>query len=257
MRLSILAITVLVAVSHAQAVNLFLLANGDFEYGDLRGTLPRWWQPEELERYPMELAPGWVEASSATVPGWKGAAEPVPVQLFCQSAPMYVYGIYPDDGGQRHVKRIGIARTPTPRNGYSLGWTLAGSGIHECSWIRQTVHIAPGKYLMDASWEVIVFNPSSSDKRTDAGMFIVNTDEAIGHADFEAPTFARTVWNTESAGKWLKKAILRTPIETKTGWVEVRLVFRHNGSRAIPEDKYCYVAFDDIVVELTPTMTVE
>lgn len=226
-----------------------LVAEGDFENGDLRGVLPRWWQKHEYEPYPMNIPPGWVEAGPDTVKGWQGGA-PVPVQFFRENAPMYVYELTTDEKGIRHRKRVAVAREVPPKTGYSVGWTLSGSTEQGRPWISQIIYVPPGKYLMDASWDVLARGPSA-DSRT-SGVFMVNVDQYVERYEVESPAFRREMRSIQSRGRWRSQSVKDYPIETKTGGIEVRLMFVERGSSPIPKDAYSCVAFDNITLELKP-----
>lgn len=226
-----------------------LVAEGDFENGDLRGVLPRWWQKHEYEPYPMNVPPGWTEAGPDTVKGWQGGA-PVPVQFFRENAPMYMYELSTDENGIRHTKRVAVAREIPAKTGYAVGWTLTGSTEQGQPWISQIIHTQPGKYLMNASWDVLV-RGSSTGSRT-LGAFVVNVDQYVERYEVEKPAFRRDVRTAQSRGKWLSQSVKDYPIETKTGGIELRLMFVEQGKSPIPREAYSCVAFDNIVLELTP-----
>lgn len=243
-------VCILILAVSAFAENL--LVNADFEFGDLAGVLPRWWTKQEADRYPLGIPPGWTEAGPGTVGSWQGGA-PVPLQFFTKDSPMYVYQLSVDDKGEQRAKRVAVARSPVAKTGYSIGWTLAGPNAMGHPWVSQMVTVPPGKYLLKASWDVAVGNQLNPGKKHQtAGVFQVIIDQWIGQYDVPKPAFEKAVWNENSNGKWVSQAVNGHLIETKTGGVEVRLMFREMGKDPIPADKYSFVAFDNVIVELVP-----
>lgn len=248
MKFMLIILCVVALAMPALAENL--LSNADFEHGDLAGVLPRWWTKQEADRYPLGIPPGWTEAGPKTVGSWQGGA-PVPLQFFTKNAPMYVHELSFDDRGEQRAKRVAVALHPVAKTGYSIGWALAGLNAMGHPYVSQMITIPPGKYLLKASWDVAVDNQLNPGKRHQtAGVFQVNVDQWVGQYDVPKPAFEKVVWNEDSKGKWLSQAVNGHLIETRTGGIEVRLMFRELGNAPIPADKYSFVAFDNVVVEL-------
>lgn len=94
--------------------------------------------------------------------------------------------------------------------------------------------------------------------RTIGGAFIINTDKDINAYSDKGSVFTGAVWNDESKGKWLTKTANDVKITTQTGYIEVRLQLLTPGSKYVVFDRLkqstdCdYVAFDDVVLQLTP-----
>jgi hypothetical protein len=166
---------------------------------------------------------------------------------------MYVYELFFDDKGEQHAKRVAVAKRPEARTGYSIGWTLAGPNAMGHPWVSQMITVPPGKYLLKASWEVAVENQlNPSKKHQTAGIFQIVVDQWVGQYDVPKPAFEKAIWSEDSKGKWLSQSVSGHLIETKTGGIEVRLMFREMGKGPFPADKYSFVAFDNVVVELLP-----
>jgi hypothetical protein len=99
---------------------------------------------------------------------------------------------------------------------------------------------------------------TSTTARTIGGALIINTDKDINAYSDKGSVLTSIVWNDESQGKWLLKSANDLKITTLTGYIEVRLQL------CVPESKYLvfdrfkqstsydYVAFDDVVLQLTP-----
>ena len=229
-----------------------MLVDGDFESGGLRGYTPKYWQPEEMAPYPMELPPGWIEAGPDNITGWQGG-KPVPVQFFNSDAPMYVYDISYDKLGTRSIKRAGVARDVAPKEGYSVGWTLSGLNAQGDPWISQIVRIPPGKYTVHASWDALACNQTNPGaKQMTGGVFMHNPDRDLERSRIDEPVLSYTTWHEESQGKWVTHSVTK-PLETKTGFIEVRLGFIERSTDLIPTDKYSYAAFDNLVLEFVHT----
>ncbi|MGB9587850.1 MAG: hypothetical protein ACPL7O_06670 [Armatimonadota bacterium] len=94
--------------------------------------------------------------------------------------------------------------------------------------------------------------------RTIGGVFIINTDKDINAYTDKGSVFTGVVWNDESKGKWLTKTADNIKFTTHTGYIEVRLQLLPATSKYIVFDRFkqntdCdYVAFDDVVLQLTP-----
>jgi len=94
--------------------------------------------------------------------------------------------------------------------------------------------------------------------RTIGGALIINTDKDINAYSDKGSVFTGAVWNDESKGKWLTKTANDVNITTLTGYIEVRLQLLTPGSKYVVFDRLkqntdCdYVAFDDVVLQLTP-----
>lgn len=241
-------LAIMVFVSASWPANM--LKNGDFETGDLAGTLPTWWGPDITEKYFMHRAPGWIEAGPDTVKGWVGE-KPIPGQVFKADIPLYVINATYHPTGERCMKRVTLAKAISPKDGYSFGWTISGQDVSGPKWVTQILRVTPGKYLMNASWDVLVLNQSSTEKKQTAGVFAINTDTGIGRLFTEGAVFSKAVWNGDSKGRWISQEVNNQPIETKTGMLEVRLLCVEK-SADIPADKFSCVAFDNVVLELTP-----
>ncbi|MCL6628209.1 MAG: hypothetical protein K6U00_01240 [Armatimonadetes bacterium] len=242
----LLAVTILTSASWSAN----MLKNGDFETGDLAGTLPPWWGPDLTEKYFMHRAPGWIEAGPDTVKGWVGDA-PIPAQVFKADTPLYVINATYHPTGERCMKRITLAKAITPKDGYSFGWTISGQDANGPVWVTQVLRVTPGKYLMNASWDVLVLNQSSTEKEQTAGVFAINTDTGIGRLFTSGASFSKAVWNGDSKGRWISQSVKNQPFETKTGMLEVRLLCVEK-SADIPADEFSCVAFDNVVLELVP-----
>ncbi|MGB9588952.1 MAG: hypothetical protein ACPL7O_12295, partial [Armatimonadota bacterium] len=158
-----------------------------------------------------------------------------------------------DDRGEQRAKRVAVALHPVAKTGYSIGWALAGLNAMGHPYVSQMITVPPGKYLLRASWDVSVDNQLNPGKRHQTGgVFQVNIDQWVGQYDVPKPAFEKVVWNEDSKGEWVSQAVNGHLIETKTGGVEVRLMFRETGRDIIPAEKYSFVAFDNIFVDLIP-----
>lgn len=216
-----------------------LLVNGDFETGDLTG-----WTESDPSKIPM-----WIEARS------------VPAQVFSSFAPMSVYEILFDELGLIYRRRVGVADAVKPKAGFSVGWARTGRNEQGYPWISQTIRVPPGKYYLSASWDVIAEHQDHLDDPSynTGGIFQVNTDNFCNSYILEeehaqpADICRVTVWNGESRGRWVTKNITDFPIETKTGYIEVRLWWwDHDHLPPIIYPKFSYTAFDNVSVSLRP-----
>lgn len=231
----------LLSVAQVSAANL--LANGDFETGDLSG-----WSEEGPTYYTWKFQ--------------SCGAPPVPAQVFSAEVPMSIIEVYYGKGTLRYQRPIGLLPELLPSHGkWALGWTRSGWDHMGYGWARQILRVAPGKYLMNASWDVCVWNTQDKgepDKKALAGMFMVHVDEHVDHYTVDETAFRKTVWDAESLGKWVSKSVSDIPIETKTGMVEVRLQYLqakltpHATTAPLPPPHYEYVGFDNVTFMLTP-----
>lgn len=218
-----------------------LVVNGDFETGDLRG---------------------WVEAGNATIPryathpAWAGPVSSMrtPAQVFSAEVPLYVYEFYDDGDGMRHMRMSALAHEIKPKAGYSVGWTRTGVGGLNFPWISQVLRVAPGRYLLNASWDVMSMSSSRDVERmVAAGIFAVHADDRVNEYTMQETKLRQTVWNTESRGEWVSRSVKDFPIETNSGLIEVRLMVYHGDGTNLVLPDYETVAFDNVVFDLTPT----
>jgi hypothetical protein len=224
----ILLLSALSAVTPADAENL--VVNGNFDKGDLIG---------------------WTIATPKNTPGWRGEW-PVPTQVFCQAAPMAIHEVYIGSRGDRHIRRIGIVKDVIPPQGYAVGWTRTGIHDQGHPWISQIIKVKPGKYLMSASCDCIALNLAFPDKQDiTIGSIAVTVDDNISPQNKGTTVFSQAFKSNESKGKWITKAVDRIPLETKTGYIQVKLQFIDD-SEAIAPPKYSLVAFDNVTLELIP-----
>lgn len=225
-------VPLLTASSLPAAANI--VVNGDFETGDLAG---------------------WTEAGPKTISSWRGA-DPVPAQVFSKAAPAYIAEVYVSPSGSRHIKRAGLARNLEPKEGYSVGWTRAGLGQMGHPWISQIVRIAPGKYSLSVSWDCAAWNGFAGARRETrhqaGGALILNTDSDLNTYGTEGKLATLTVWDDESKGKWVSKLSKNLQVDTKTGYIEVRLQMLINNTELLPASSFEYVAFDNVSLEFTP-----
>lgn len=235
-----LMVLTILAMMTLPAVGGNMIVNGDFETGDLHG---------------------WVEAGPDTVPRYEthGAGDgplgplPTPAQVFNSAAPLYILEQYDEPEGVRHVRAIGLASDIAPKSGYSCGWTRTGLDKTNYPWIRQILRVAPGRYLVNASWDVICWaGAGKADRQALAGILFVHVDDQVNWYTLKENALRRTVWNTESNGKWVHKEVKDHPIETATGNIEVRLMILHGNEDPIVPPDFEYVAFDNVVFDLTP-----
>lgn len=226
-----------------------MIVNGDFETGDLYG-----WEEEGPSWYP------WMFHAQGT--------PPLPAQVFSADAPMTIMSVTYGEAGIRHMRRAGIVENAAPKPGsggkYAVGWARTDWEHIGYPWISQTFKVAPGKYLMNASWDVAAWNSRFPDDTLEglaaAGMFMVFIDDHVDEYTQDSGTFNEVVWNRESEGKWLTESISNLPIETKTGKIEIRLQYwplkwsvwtpKRRPLTFFPH--YEWVAFDNIYVDLTP-----
>lgn len=208
-----------------------LLYNGDFETGDLTR-----WTPSK----PAYFTPLWEQMGKP----------PTPPQVFCDNAPMYVYQIA---NGGKYLRRIGIADNCKSKSGYSVGWTRTGGPEMGYPFVSQILQVAPGKYKVEASWDVVAWHLGLRDRpMAVGGIFMVNVDDRVMEQTTNEIVLRRTTWNHESKGQWIHKEVKDFPIETKTGIVEVRLQMWDHNDEPIPESVYEYVAFDNVIFRLIP-----
>lgn len=208
-----------------------LLYNGDFENGDLTC-----WTPSK----PAYFTSLWEQMGK----------RPTPPQVFCDKAPMYVYQIA---NGGKYLRRIGIADDCKSKSGYSVGWTRAGGPEMGYPFISQILQVAPGKYKVEASWDVVAWHLGLRDRpMAVGGIFMVNVDDRVMEQTTNEIVLRRTTWNHESKGQWIHKEVKDFPIESKTGIVEIRLQMWDHNDEPIPETVYEYVAFDNVVLRLIP-----
>ncbi|MCL6629766.1 MAG: hypothetical protein K6U00_09225 [Armatimonadetes bacterium] len=207
-----------------------LVSNGDFEKGDLIG---------------------WTLSEQKTGKGWQGET-PVPTQVFCEAAPMAIHEIYIGGQGDRHIRRIGIIKDVIPPKGYAVGWTRAGIHDQRHPWISQIIRVEPGRYIMNASCDGIAANLSyPEEKDVTVGSIVITVDDNITPQNKGTIVFSRAFKSNESKGKWVTKSVSGVPLETKTGYIQVKLQFVDD-SETIAPPKYSYVAFDNVSLELTP-----
>ncbi|MGB9587849.1 MAG: hypothetical protein ACPL7O_06665 [Armatimonadota bacterium] len=231
---SIICALVLLAVGiPTYAANL--VANGDFEKGDLIG---------------------WALSERPTGKGWQGET-PVPTQVFSQEAPMVIHEIYIGPQGDRHIRRIGIAKEVVPPKGYAVGWSRAGIHDQRHPWISQIIKVEPGRYIMSASCDGIAANLGyPEEKDVTVGSIVITVDDNITPQNKGTIVFSRAFKSNESKGKWVTKSVSGVPLETKTGYIQVKLSFVDD-SETIAPPKYSYVAFDNVSLELTPATSEE
>lgn len=228
MKAFVYSFIVLLMVVPAFGANL--LVNGGFETGDLDG---------------------WTEAGPSTITTWQGA-KPVPLQVFRDTAPMFVAEVYNSPTGSRHIRRAGMASSVKPMKDYSAGWTLAGSPQMGYPWISQIVRVAPGKYRLSASWDVLVANGKTDAKGKQLGCaFMVNLDSDLNTFVPEGKALNVVVWDNDSKGKWVHRSVTDHQIETKTGYIEVRLQMKIDQNAVIPTSQFGSVAVDNIRLDLT------
>lgn len=239
MRLLVLILLAGLAAIPCCAENL--IVNGDFETGDLTG---------------------WIDASPETVPQFatKGAFRakmgyfPPPTQVFSADAPMYIGEMYSDANGVRRMRNIGLAEEVKPRGKYAVGWTRTGEGKVNYPWISQILHVAPGRYLMNASWDVAVRGGGTKPHlESMAGLIGIFVDGQIHRWVRSDSRLRPMVWHNDSKGGWITHTPFEGyPIETSTGRIEVRLLCFHGNERDIAPPDFEFVAIDNIYFSLTP-----
>jgi len=207
-----------------------LLYNGNFETGDLTS---------------------WTEAGP-NIPQWHGAS-PVPAQIFHTKSPMFISEIFHQDRGRRIIRRHGMAEQPVARYNWSLGWTRSGSRLMGFPWVSQRIHVSPGKYLVSVKWDVVAGSTvENQGPQTVGGILMVLADDKLNACTTDDLGIRRTTWNNESNGKWVTRSFEAVPLQTRTGYIEVRLQMWDHNDQDIKLPDYQFVAFDNVELHLTP-----